>query len=262
MRNNKSLFLLVLACLSLFCGGCIYSGRSISCYLNGKVERDVGLRTMGDVVQIQVHITQNNTCIYPPEFLIIRDVFGTCDDIIMLWEPILRLPTLPFELLYDAWAEDGHMIRLTGKTKLELGITKSLRFENHSESNSAVALLADGRTVPLPFLVASTSRETDSAPHKPYAKFMFYDTEGWMWFSSHVGSLKFWFWYKTRYNVPNDMLLFKVSSSTGEVKPVIIRDRFDSVYLSPEQTDFVVINTEREWWFVRGLGRIFFQSHL
>ena len=181
----------------------------------------------------------------------------------MLLEPLLRFPTIPLELLYNAFADDYFLIQSKTGAKLSKRLMDGTTYWNDMENNVSEMRLENGKTYKLPFLVENGQIKIDKAPDKPVMKELYADTDGWLWFSGYVAATRFWgISYGINYNTP--ILLCKVSSKTGEVVPIIERGFFEQVYLVPGQTDFIELRDRHKRCFevFQGLSRFFMQSHL
>jgi len=258
MKNEFGMVLIIAAAVVSMGSGCVYSMKSAGVLSEGIKNSDRG-------IVVDVNVCHDYSCIYPPETIVVREIFHTQSDVVeMLCEPILRLPTLPLELIFNAFAIDVHKIR----SKAGLGISNSLkesaRFDNDEVKNESVIIFNNGKKHHLPFLVETDYLKHDKFPNEPIMRVLYGDTDGWLWFGGHIGSERLWGMYRgTPSNCPNNMVLCKVSSKTGEVVPVLLRDD-DRIFLAPGQTDFVELKDahRRKYFFFQGLSRFFMQSSL
>lgn len=247
--------------INMLACGCIYSGKSTSVFID-KTSME-GARDDGSV-RLQVDCEQLNSCVYRPGVILAREIFGLKNEASqMLVEPILRLPTLPLELVYNAWARDKYILQ--SKQSIRISREQTSLVSTVYNGKETLCKVCDGQTIVVPFRVVHTAKEVDAQPEIPTMKILFVDTGGCLWLSGHVGSDKFWWKYLAgRYNCPNDMLLCKVSLADGKITPIIMRDDNDNVFLAPEQDDFIENRSEgsRKFYFFSGLSRFLMQSHL
>lgn len=239
--------------------GCIYNCKTVAIV-------DSSICSLEGRMKMKVHVSDYSSCIYPPETILTKQIFHVKSEFGVLWEPILRLPTLPLELLYNAYGDSCFTIQSRYCVGTNVQLKQRSVFENDVVTGTSLVTFPNRRKLRLPFIVANQNfrggtKETD----KPVMEVLYGDAEGWLWFGGYIGRESNWgVVCEPYYHCPDGVFLCKVSSVTGEIVPVVLSDESGRIHWAPGQTDFVELKDEheQEFFLFRGVSRIFMQSSL
>lgn len=254
-------FLHLLTCILLLNNGCIYSSTDVwvSCD-NPKQD---------ELVRFDVGIEQLYSCIYPPETLLARSLFGVCegdDGRGMLLEFILRSPTVVFETLYNVFADDSHVLLSIENLKFSNELFEQVCIKPNLDSFESIVYLRNGRKITIPYLCC---KEEDSVNLKKISKrdvyiLKFCDSDGWLWFGGVMEHKRlFGYCYYCR-QCAEDIIMFKVSCETGKIVPVITRGLFDRVNVDFSKSGIIEDRRKyrRTYWNGKGVSSVFLQNRL
>lgn len=247
----RSVLLVKLLCAG---SGCVYSRTGIYASLVTDKNKCVS--------SVVVHASQMHTCIYPPDFSLLRDVFRVDGDAWIGIESLIRLPTKPLEIFYNACSMDDFVLTPKRVVCCDSDATDCVALNRDFVKKVTNVRLQDGREVGLPF-ICYTRNECDKGVCGGGEMILdLIDNEGWLWVRGSVLAERFC-GVKYNYKAPYcEYVLYKISIETGEVVPIVRQGFFDRVLLDSEQKDFCVGGLKRRFADYDGVGRIFLQSSL